>query len=601
MTGETAARPADALDLQALTGPEALQGRSIAALRDLADQVRAFLLSSISSTGGHIGANLGTVELTIALHAVFRSPEDALVWDTGHQGYTQKLLTGRRDLFASLNSYGGMNRFLTRAESAHDPIEASHAGTALSIALGMARGRRLAGTAGRVVAIVGDGALAEGIALEALNDAAVDPAPPILVVNDNGYAISPGYGGLHDALQDGARAAQIFRGWGFTSIGPVDGHDIAALLPALQAAKENGGPVVVHVRTVKGHGWPPADGHPFRQHFSFPFDPESGAAAVPPPAPGYPDVAAEAVAAAMEEDPRICCITPSTLYATGLAKVFATWPERCFDPGMEEQHAMSMTVGLALAGRVPVIAYQSTFMQRAFDQLIHDVCFMNLPTLILTFRSGFSGYDNPTHHGIYDLPYLRALPNLKVHVPKDAHEARRMVAAALATLSGPTVIAMPYGPAPEIDARVATLDDAAVFRPEVLRDGGNPLILAAGQKFEAAAAAADRLAAAGYETGLVNMRTLDPLDAGWLAERAARAARIVTVEEYVLPGGLGAAVAEILADSDLLRPLLRIGIPLSFVEPGSNAELEAAYGLDEAGILAAIGARWPDLALGPAA
>lgn len=590
-------RPDDALDLALLKGPQALKGRSVAALVDLAAQVRAFLLDSIAQTGGHIGANLGTVELTIALHAVFDSPRDALLWDTGHQGYTQKLLTGRHGLFASLNSYGGMNRFLTRTESAHDPIEASHAGTALSIALGLARGRRLAGETGKVVAIVGDGALAEGITLEALNDAVLDPAPPILVVNDNGYAISPGYGGLHQALQDGGRAAALFAAWGCRTIGPVDGHDIAALLDALSQARAAQGPVMVHVRTVKGHGWATADAHPFRQHFSFPFDPATGAPRVPPPAPGYPDLAAEAVAEAMALDPRIVCITPSTLYATGLAKVFQTWPERCFDPGMEEQHAMSMTVGLALAGRLPVIAYQSTFMQRAFDQLIHDVCFMNLPTLILTFRSGFSGYDNPTHHGIYDLPYLRALPNLKVHVPKDGHEARRMVSAALAHLAGPTVIAMPYGPAPRIDASVEGEDGNSIFRPQWAREGSDPLFLVAGQKFQAATGAAAALAAAGHRPGLVNLRTLAPLDGEWLAAAAGGATRLVTVEEYVLPGGLGAAVAEVLADRDLARPLLRIGIPLGFVEPGSNAELERAYRLDEAGILERIAERWPDLAV----
>jgi len=595
MTAAAQARPADALDLNRLDGPQALKGRSAAALVDLAAQVRAFLLHNISRTGGHIGANLGTVELTIALHAVFDSPTDALVWDTGHQGYTQKLLTGRQALFPSLNRYGGMNRFLTRTESPHDPIEASHAGTALSIALGLARGRRLAGQDGRVVAIVGDGALAEGITLEALNDAAVDAAPPILVVNDNGFAISPGYGGLHQALQDGGRAASLFTAWGFRTLGPVDGHDLPALLEALATARAEGGPVLVHVRTVKGQGWPPADSHPFRQHFSFPFDAETGAANVPPPPPGYPDLAAAAVAEAMAADERIVCITPSTLYATGLAKVFQTWPERCFDPGMEEQHAMSMTVGLALAGRLPVIAYQSTFMQRAFDQLIHDVCFMNLPTLILTFRSGFSGYDNPTHHGIYDLPYLRALPNLVLHVPKDGHEAKRMVSAALATLAGPTVIAMPYGPAPEIDAAVAAEDDRAIFRPQTVRAGGNPLFLVAGQKFQAAAAAAERLAAAGHAPGLVNLRTLDPLDPDWLAAAAGGATRLVTVEEYVLPGGLGAAVAEILADRELMVPLLRIGIPLGFVEPGSNEELERAYRLDATGILERLAERWPDL------
>lgn len=566
--------------------PENLRDCPLAELDQLASKVRSFLLDNISQTGGHIGANLGTVELTIALHRVFRSPQEPLLFDTGHQGYTHKLLTGRADLFPSLNSYGGMNRFLTPDESPHDLIEASHAGTAISIGLGMALARKLSGNRSPVVAVVGDSALVEGSSLEALNHAVVEDSPLILVINDNGYAISPGFGGLHEVLSAGEpRSRPFFESLGMRYFGPVDGHDIGALIDALDEARQPGAMPIVHVKTIKGKGWSPADNHPFRMHFSFPFDQATGAPlSSAAPARTYADVAAASVEIAMEQDDRIVCITPSTLYATGLAGVFKRYPERCFDPGMEEQHALSMTVGLALEGHIPVIAYQSTFMQRAFDQLLHDVCFSNSPTLILSVRSGFSGYDNPTHHGLYDIAYLRPLPNLRILYPKDGEELAAMISTTLLDIRGPVMIMMPYGPLHDYGGP----GGCNPWEPELALEGKDTLILTVGNKYGAAREAAER-----HGAGLVNLRCLKPLPEQRLLELMAPYPRLVSVEEAVLDGGIGSSLAGLLADRGDSRELLRIGLPCAFVEPGSNEELCRNYGLDADGISAAINRRWP--------
>jgi len=588
--------PGTTLSPTTIRGPEDLKDRSPEELQAFADQVRAFLIDRVARTGGHIGANLGTVELTIALHKVFHSPGDALVWDTGHQGYTHKIVTGRAGLFPTLNTYGGMNRFLTRSESVHDPIEASHAGTAVSIALGIALGRRLKGDPRKAIAVVGDGALAEGITFEALNHAAVAGTNLIVVVNDNGYAISPGYGGLHEALQ-GGRAAPFFEALGFDYLGPVDGHDVGALVRTLAETRTCSRTPVVHVKTVKGHGWQPADAHPYRAHFSFPFHPATGAPRTgdAAPVPGYPEVAARVLGEEMERDGTIVCLTPSTLYATGLEPVFRRFPERCFDPGMEEQHAMTLTVGLALEGLKPVIAYQSTFLQRAFDQLLHDVCFMNLPTLVLSYRSGFSGYDNPTHHGIYDFAWLRGLPNLRLLYPKDRHEAERMVRDSLRGLEGPTMVLMPYGPADDFDPGVLEEDADSFAAPQVVREGSDLLLLTVGHKYGVAHDVVSSLRLLGVDGGLVNLRRLKPLPAERLVELCERYPRLVTLEEGVLDGGVGSAIASLVTDHGLDCDVLRLGLPCTFVEPGSNAELAAAYGLDAAGVQKAILRRWVEL------
>lgn len=550
-------------------------------------QVRRFLLDHVSKTGGHIGANLGTVELTIALHACFETPRDALLFDTGHQGYTHKLLTGRAGLFPSLNRHGGMNRFLTPTESPHDLIESSHAGTAISVGLGLALARKLDHDPSHVVATVGDGAFVEGISLEAFNHAIVEKTNLIVLLNDNGYAISPGFGAFHEMLQgEAGRARDYFGSLGANYLGRVDGHSIGDLMEALEAAKAADGLSLVHARTVKGKGWAPADDHPFRLHFSFPFDPVSGTPRdASTPAPGYPEVVAEVIDGFMAANRDAVCITPSTLYATGLAGVFEKYPERCFDPGMEEQHALSMCVGFSLAGKLPIIAYQSTFLQRAFDQIIHDVAFANRPCLMLSYRSGFSGYDNPTHHGIYDIAYLRPIPNLEIFYPKDRHEARAMVREILETIEGPVLVMMPYGPADSIDPAAEDARGGTLFEPEIVRDGPDVAIVAVGNKVRACLEASELLANRGIEARVVNLRRLKPLPEAALLEKIRDHARVVTVEEAVLDGGVGSAVASLLfsaGEND--RELVQIGLPASFIEAGSNAELEAAYGLDAKGI-----------------
>jgi len=585
------------LRVKDLTSPHDLDGASTQELTALADDVRAFLLDNISQTGGHIGANLGTVELSIALHAVFQSPAEPIVWDTGHQGYTHKLLTGRADMFPSLNTYGGMNRFVTRTESEHDVVEASHAGTSISIASGMALARRMKGEGGRVVAVIGDSALAEGLALEALNHVAVEDMDLTIVINDNGYAISPGFGGLHEAFQNpDGQARRLFEAWSLPYIGPVNGHDIGALKEAFSEARSAKGVNLVHVKTVKGMGWPPADTHPLRMHFSFPFDVETGQSCLPAPAPSYQDVVAAVVLEEMERDEMITCITPSTLYATGLTPAFEKYPARCFDPGMEEQHALTMAVGMALGGMKPVVAYQATFLQRAFDQMFHDVCFMAPPMLMLSYRSGFAGYDNPTHHGVYDLSYLRGLPNLKILYPKDRHEAERMVRDQLHDLLGPVLILMPYGPVVDFDPSVKDETAEEFAQPQLVQAGQDVMIVAVGHKFEAARSAMEQLRSKGCDVGLINLRCLKPLPVDGLLKHLDGVKHVVSVEEYVRDGGVGSAMAEMISDLGLPCELLRIALPTVFIEPGSNAELETAYGLDAPGILGQIHARWEDLA-----
>ena len=574
--------------------PDELGGLSIQELQSFADEVRRFLLASVSRTGGHIGANLGTVELTIALHRTFDSPTDAILFDTGHQGYTHKILTGRAEMFPSLNTYGGMSRFLTRKESEHDPIDASHAGTAISVGLGLALARKLSGDPSFVVSVIGDGSLSEGLALEALNHAAVEDTNLVVVLNDNGFAISPGFGAIHEALQNG-RAEALFVAFGIDYIGPVDGHDIEALLAAFARAKTSKRLPLIHAKTVKGRGWEPADHHPFRQHFSFPFDPTSGEPLADNPPMTYPDVVAKILHEEMARDDSIVCLTASTIYATGLATVFERFPERTFDPGMEEQHALALTTGLALGGKKPVISFQATFLQRAFDQLVHDVCFANLPTLILSYRSGFSGYDHPTHHGIYDLAYLRGLPNLRMLYPKDRFEAERMVRDQLRALSGPTMVLMPYGPVEHYDESSLLETKEAFALPQVDYEGRDLFVVVVGNRYGAALHAVERLRDRGVDAGLINLRQLKPLPVEFLLGWLRPASRVVTLEEAVLDGGVGSAVACMLVDHGVKCDVLRIGLPCAFVEPGSNEELCAAYGLDADSVFARIGERWPEL------
>lgn len=567
-------------------------------LPGLADQIRHYLIHQIATTGGHIGANLGTIELSIAMHYVFDSPSDAIVWDTGHQGYTHKLLTGRASMFPSLNTFGGMNRFVSSSESEHDIIEASHAGTSISVALGIALARRLEKKSAWALAVIGDGALCEGIALEALNHAAVETDIRMAVIlNDNGYAISPGFGGLHNYLQSRQLGQDtndtLFSSLGYNVIGPVDGHDTSALIEAFNKVKQTDVVSLVHVKTEKGRGYAPASSHPFKMHFSFPYETDSGMAKPGLAARSYQDVAAKVIGQQMDENPSITAITPSTLYATGMSEIFTRHRDRCFDPGMEEQHALTLTLGLAKGGLTPVIFYQSTFMQRAFDQLFHDVCYAGLPVLILVVRSGFAGYDNPTHHGIYDLSYLRCLPGLKIFYPKDAFELEAMTMRHLRHLEGPTMILMPYGPVDELDDSVLSISNEQLDAPEVLDHGKDLLVIAVGNKFAAARQAVKLLEEDKHiACTLVNLRRIKPLPDAELTPLLKAHKRVVTVEENVLEGGMGSSVASLMADRRILSELFRIGLDCVFVSPGSNQELCETYHLDGTGIARQIMDRW---------
>lgn len=556
---------------------EILNNLSIKELDLLAIEIREFLIEKISHTGGHIGANLGVVELTIALHSEFSSPDEPIIFDTGHIGYTHKLLTGRKNMFDSLNSYGGMSRFITPSESEHDLIEASHAGTAISVALGIAKARKIKNDDRWTIALVGDSALAEGSSFEAINHASVEQAKMLLVANDNGFAISPGYGALHNALQSNNDEAKNFvESLGMQYFGPIDGHNILELKDTIRQAKKCNKTPFIHAKTVKGKGLKAANTHPYRMHFSFPFNPDTGESKEKLiPQKTFPDVVGDVLQEAMDCDPKIVCLTPSTIYATGLAKVFASYPDRCIDPGMAEQHALTMTVGLALEGLKPVIAYQSTFLQRAFDQLIHDVCFSNLPILILSMRSGFSGYDNPTHHGIYDISFMRALPNLKILYPRNKVELEEMLQNNLDNITCPTVIMMPYGDLVDEDRSVVGLVEA----PEHYRKGKDTVIICVGNKFKECAKVAEKL-----DLGLVNIRCIKPLPDNELLEILNKYNNIVTVEEAILDGGLGSSISSLISDNFLQKKILRLGLPTKFIEPGSNDELCEIYGLDELGI-----------------
>lgn len=566
-------------------------------LETLADDVREFLIKTVSKTGGHIGANLGTVDLSIALHKSFESPKDQFIFDTGHQGYTHKLMTGRAHLFPSLNQYGGMNRFLTLHESEHDAIEASHAGTSLSVALGLALSNKIQGKDNWVVAIIGDGALVEGMALESLNHLAVEEDLKLIVIlNDNGFAISPGFGALHECFQNSPESKQsagpLFEALGMHYEGPVNGHSMSELLEAIEKSKQSSLTPIIHVKTQKGYGLEPAKDHPVRMHFSFPFDPETGkpkGAGSPKP---YQDYSAQVILEHMRNNDKIACITPSTLYATGLQPLFDEFPERCFDPGMAEQHAMTLAVGLSLGGMTPIIAYQSTFMQRAFDQLYHDICFLNTPCLILAMRSGFSGYDNATHHGIYDFSYLAGLPNLKMLYPKDRHELERMVQDNLQSLTGPTFIGMPYGPADSFEPEVINESPESFSKPQKVIGGEDLYVITIGNKFQSSRDAVLQLREQGISAGLINLRYLKPLPTESLIDQIRTTGKLVIVEEGVLSGGIGAGITTELAELNIRPEILRIGVSCRFVETGSNQELCASHQLDTAGILKQIKSKW---------
>lgn len=607
--------------LDRISGPTDLKALKPKELAALAAEIREELIETVTLTGGHLGASLGTVELAIALHAVFRSPDDKLVWDVGHQAYVHKLLTGRRDRFATIRQEGGLSGFLSRDESEHDTFGAGHASTSISAGLGMAvaEARKPKGEArNSVVSIIGDGALTGGMAFEGLNNAGhMKDVPFIVVLNDNEMSIAPNVGALSkyldrvrtdtrynrakdelaerlehlpqgdflvefgkrmkDSFKEFIYHSMIWEELGFTYIGPVDGHNIPALMEALRRARDLREPVFVHVVTQKGKGYGPATNDHERSHaVSAPSKPKAVTAAPTPPK--YQDVFADALIELAEQDERIVAITAAMPGGTSLGKFGERFPERFFDVGIAEQHAVTFAAGLATQGLRPVCGIYSTFLQRAFDQIIHDVCIQKLPVIFAMDRAGFAGDDGRTHHGVFDLSYLRLIPNMTLMAPKDENELRHMVATAIEHTEGPIAFRYPRG------ASLGVPYDSE-FRPlpigkgETIREGSTIALVAVGSMVLAAERAADALAELGISATVVNARFIKPLDEELLLGLARGHQGIVTVEENTRLGGFGSAVLELFNREQVETPVRIAAIPDRFFEQASQQRLREMAGL----------------------
>ncbi len=621
--------------LERIEGPADLRGLDHDQLTQLCREIREYTVEAVQRTGGHISSSLGATELTVALHRVFASPSDKLVWDTGHQGYVHKLLTGRRDQFDSLRQFGGISGFLTRTESQHDQFGAGHAGTSISAAQGMAVARDLNGGGEHVVAIIGDGALTAGMAWEAMNDIGARRTRMVVVLNDNGMSIAPNVGAVSRMLEtvrtaspyrelkhvarsvlehmpagDLAEEARrrlftslkaifipniLFEQFGFTYFGPVNGHDLDALENVLRKARDfDEGPVFVHVHTQKGHGYGPAEEDNQKWHGV------SATGSVAPTAPQYTKVFADAVAETMRREPKVVAITAAMPAGTGLTPLFKEFPTRLFDVGICEQHAVTFAAGLATQGIVPIVAIYSTFLQRGFDQVVHDVAIQELPVIFAMDRGGIVGDDGRTHQGLFDISFLRPLPGMVLMAPKDEAELRQMVWTAVRyAQNGGGPIAYRYPRGVGVGATLDTpLTEIAIGSSETLREGGDVAILAYGTIVGPALRAAEALAADGIEATVVNARFAKPLDAERYLALAATVGRVLTVEEHASAGGFGSAVSELFVERGAKVELEIVGVPDEWVDHGAQTLWRKHFGLDADGIAAAVRRRWPQLARG---
>jgi 1-deoxy-D-xylulose-5-phosphate synthase len=611
--------------LESIHSPADLRKLDADRLAELAAEIRAFLVEQTSRTGGHLSPNLGVVELTFALHRVFESPKDAIVWDTGHQAYVHKLVTGRAGEFSKLRQAGGLSGYPSRKESEHDLVENSHASTSLSYALGIAEARLRSRTGGFVVAVIGDGALTGGMAYEALNQIAhLQPPNLIIVINDNGRSYAPTVGGLarhlsqlrvdpryekvkeeisrllrdlplvgysadqaayrvKEGLKQLLQPSTMFESLGIKYAGLVDGHDEAALEEVLIRAKKLREPVVVHVVTEKGHGYGPAvEDEVDKLHGVSAFDPLTGRPRSTEVT--YTDVFGDALMTAATRRPEVCAITAAMASSTGLLNFAKEFPDRFFDVGICEQHAVTFAAGLAMAGMHPVVCIYSTFLARAFDQTIMDVALHKLPVTFVIDRAGVTGPDGASHHGIFDLSYLRLIPNLKIAAPKDATELCALLETALAT-DGPVAIRYPRGPVPATpDLPVEPLP---IGRWEELRKGDDAVIFAVGKMVEVAREAAERLDVQGVSCGVVNSRWIKPVDPR-IADWARSHPVVVTVEDNVGAGGFGGAVLETLAPLGLAGKVRTLALPDEFLPQGKASDILKERGLDAAGIARAV-------------
>ena len=610
--------------LYAIESPADLRRMSFGELPALAAELREFLIQSVSTRGGHFAAGLGTVELTIALHYVFNTPHDRLVWDVGHQAYPHKVLTGRRDRLHTIKQNGGLAPFPARHESEYDTFGVGHSSTSISAALGMAVAAARTGSDRRVVAVIGDGAMTAGMAFEALNHAGSLPADLLVILNDNDMSISENVGALsnHFArvlsgrvyahLREGgkkvlrqmptvwelARRSEehlkgmvlpgtLFEEMGFNYIGPIDGHDVKALVLTLRNIRKLRGPQFLHVVTRKGKGYAPAEADPIKWHGPGPFDPASGTIFKEKSSgPTYSQVFGQWLCDMAERDPRIIGITPAMREGSGLVEFSKRFPDRYFDVAIAEQHAVTFAAGLAAEGLKPVVAIYSTFLQRAYDQLIHDVALQGLPVVFALDRAGLVGSDGATHQGSYDLTYLRCIPNMVIMAPADENECRQMLYTASA-LEGPAMVRYPRGCGPGV-AVASELSALGLGKAQLRREGKSGLaMLAFGALVAPAQSIAERL-----DATFVNMRFVKPLDEDLIVALAARHRALVTIEENVTQGGAGSAVGEVLASEGLQLPLLQLGIPDRFIEHGSREGCLAAAGLDAASLSASVERWW---------
>ena len=609
--------------LTTINDPHALRQLDRKQLPQLAQELRQFLLESVSQTGGHLSSNLGTVELTIALHYVFNTPHDRLVWDVGHQTYAHKVLTGRREGMRRLRMWEGISGFPRREESAYDTFGTAHSSTSISAALGMAIASRLAGVARHTVAIIGDGAMTAGMAYEALNNAGAADTDLLVILNDNDMSISPPVGALNKylaklmsgrfyaaarragtkVLGELARRAEehvkgmvtpgtMFEEFGFNYIGPIDGRDLDALIPTLKNISELKGPQFLHVVTKKGQGYKLAEADPVLYHGVSKFKPDDGIVGGKSGGkPTYTQVFGDWLCDMAEQDHRLIGITPAMREGSGLVRFSELYPERYFDVGIAEQHALTFAAGLACEGMKPVVAIYSTFLQRAYDQLIHDATIQNLPVVLAIDRAGLVGADGATHNGSFDLSYLRCLPNLTVMAPSDENECRQMLYTAF-QLNTPAAVRYPRGTGPGV-AIEKEMRALPIGRGEIRRSGKRIAllskkiaILAFGSMLRPALEVAEEL-----DATVANMRFVKPLDDALVAELAGGHDLLVTVEENVIEGGAGSAVLESLQHQGLKVPVLQLGLPDRYIDHGDPALQLASCGLNADGILASIRAR----------
>ena len=611
--------------LETIASPSDLRLLSRTDLPRLADELRNCVLDNVSKTGGHLSSNLGTVELTVALHYVFNTPEDRIVWDVGHQTYPHKILTGRRERMPSLRQMAGLSGFPRRDESEYDTFGVGHSSTSISAALGMALAARQKGESRHAIAVIGDGAMTAGMAFEALNNAGVEDCKLLVILNDNDMSISPPVGALNrylaqlmsgkfysaaksvgknvlknapplfelaKRLEEHAKGmvvpATLFEKFGFNYLGPIDGHDLESLIPTLENIKHLDGPQFLHVVTKKGQGYKLAEADPVAYHGPGKFDPNVGLVPpVTPPKTTFTQVFGQWLCDTAEQDQRLVGITPAMREGSGMVEFHRRFPDRYYDVGIAEQHAVTFAAGMACEGLKPVVAIYSTFLQRAYDQLIHDVALQNLPVVFAIDRAGLVGADGATHAGAYDIAFMRCIPNMSLACPADERECRQLLSTAYAQ-NHPVAVRYPRG------AGVGTvpgrdLDTLPFGKGEVRRQGEKLAILAFGTLLTPALEAAEKLNAT-----VVNMRWVKPLDVELLAQIAQSHERIVTVEEGCILGGAGSAVGEALQTLQINLPVLQLGLPDDFIEQGDPAKLLALQGLDALGIEAAIRKRWHD-------